>query len=37
MRMDIIHCLSIVEAVIDFGEDEQIEVGVLDEGGYGMI
>lgn len=33
MRLEIIHCLSIVEAVIDFGEDEQIEEGVLDDGG----
>lgn len=31
MRLEIIHCLSIVEAVIDFGEDEQIEEGVLDD------
>ncbi|TIB42655.1 hypothetical protein E3P86_00313 [Wallemia ichthyophaga] len=31
MRLDIIHALSIVEAVIDFGEDEQIEEGVLSQ------
>ena len=34
LRLDIIHALSLVEAYIDFGEDEQIEDNVLDDGKY---
>ncbi|KAL0089164.1 tRNA modification GTPase TrmE [Phycomyces blakesleeanus] len=30
-REDIIRCMATTEAVIDFGEDEQIEEGVLDQ------
>jgi tRNA modification GTPase len=31
-RKEIIECMATTEAVIDFGEDENIEDGVLDEG-----
>ncbi|ORE10591.1 tRNA modification GTPase TrmE [Rhizopus microsporus var. microsporus] len=30
-RQEIIHCMAKTEAVIDFGEDENIEEGVMDE------
>ncbi|KAI9032599.1 tRNA modification GTPase TrmE [Phycomyces nitens] len=33
-RKDIIRCMATTEAVIDFGEDEQIEEGVLDQGNH---
>lgn len=32
LRSDIIHCLSMVEALIDFGEGEEIEEGVYNQG-----
>jgi tRNA modification GTPase len=32
LRSDIIQCLSMVEALIDFGEGEDIEAGVYDQG-----
>jgi tRNA modification GTPase len=32
LREDIIGCLALVEALIDFGEGEEIEEGVFDEG-----
>ena len=34
LRADIVKCLSHVEAFIDFSEDENIEMDVLDNGGY---
>ena len=32
LREEIIGCLALVEALIDFGEGEDIEEGVLEEG-----
>jgi tRNA modification GTPase len=32
LREEIIRCLALVEALIDFGEGEDIEEGVLEEG-----
>ena len=32
LRNDIIQCLALVEALIDFGEGEDIEEGVYDQG-----
>jgi tRNA U34 5-carboxymethylaminomethyl modifying GTPase MnmE/TrmE len=32
LRADIIHCLAMVEALIDFGEGEEIEEGIYDQG-----
>jgi hypothetical protein len=32
LREDIVGCLSLVEALIDFGEGEEIEEGVFEEG-----
>jgi tRNA modification GTPase len=32
IRRDIIHCLAMVEALIDFGEGEDIEEGVYEQG-----
>lgn len=32
MRQDILGAMALVEAIIDFGEDESIEEGVLDDG-----
>jgi hypothetical protein len=32
LRSEIIHCLAMVEALIDFGEGEDIEDGVYEEG-----
>jgi len=34
LREEIVHCLALVEALIDFGEGEDIEEGVFDEGTY---
>jgi tRNA modification GTPase len=33
LRRRIIHCLAQVEALIDFGEGEDIEEGVYEQGG----
>lgn len=32
MRDEVIRCLALVEALIDFGEGEDIEEGVYDQG-----
>jgi tRNA modification GTPase len=32
LREEIIRCLALVEALIDFGEGEDIEEGVFEEG-----
>jgi len=32
LREDIVRCLALVEALIDFGEGEEIEEGVFEEG-----
>ncbi len=32
LRTQIIHCLAMVEALIDFGEGEEIEEGVYEQG-----
>jgi tRNA modification GTPase len=32
LREEIVGCLALVEALIDFGEGEDIEEGVFDEG-----
>jgi tRNA modification GTPase len=32
LREDIVGCLALVEALIDFGEGEEIEEGVFEEG-----
>ena len=32
LREDIVRCLAFVEALIDFGEGEEIEEGVFEEG-----
>jgi tRNA modification GTPase len=32
LREEIVRCLALVEALIDFGEGEDIEEGVFDEG-----
>ena len=37
MREDIVRCLALVEALIDFGEGEDIEEGVFDEGTWGGL
>jgi tRNA U34 5-carboxymethylaminomethyl modifying GTPase MnmE/TrmE len=34
LRTDIIKSLALVEAVIDFGEDESLEEGVLESGRF---
>jgi tRNA modification GTPase len=36
MRQDIIQCLAMVEALIDFGEGEDIEDGVFAQGLYDL-
>ncbi len=35
LRTEIIHCLAFVEALIDFGEGEDIEEGVYEQGTCG--
>lgn len=32
LRIETIQCLALVEALIDFGEGEEIEEGVFDQG-----
>lgn len=32
MRNEVIKCLALVEALIDFGEGEDIEEGIYDQG-----
>lgn len=32
LREDVIKCLALIEALIDFGEGEDIEEGVYDQG-----
>jgi tRNA modification GTPase len=34
LRRDIIGCLAPIEALIDFGEGEDIEEGILDQGTF---
>jgi hypothetical protein len=34
LREEIVGCLALVEALIDFGEGEEIEEGVFEEGAY---
>lgn len=34
LRSGIIHCLAMVEALIDFGEGEDLEEGVFEQGLY---
>lgn len=36
LRTRIIHCLAQVEALIDFGEGEDLEEGVYDQGVYSV-
>ena len=36
LRSEAIHCLALVEALIDFGEGEDIEEGVYEQGGQSV-
>lgn len=37
LREEIVSCLALVEAIIDFGESEDIEEGVFDEGACALV